>query len=451
MIKKYFLIGMMALVLKPAFAQEPATGGQVQELTLQESIKYALSNNQDVKKAIYDEQIGTQQIREARSQGLPQVSVSGGVDYYPALPTQILPGELAGMPGQDIPVKFGKDYNANGNVRLTQLLFNQSYFVGLKAAKTTQDLYRLRREMAEEDLIYNISTAYYQTLQTKEQFENIEANLQRLTELERIMELQYQNDLVAKVDVNRIKVNKTNLQNQLQTLTTSFEQQKNILKFFINMPLEQEIALTNETGGIDNVVTEAITAEQAAAQKTQFQLLQTQKQLQSYSIKNVQAGYYPTLSAYGQYGYNTQRDELFGSDVPWFKTSVVGLQVNIPIFDGFRKDAQVKQGQLELKKTEEDLSKLETNTAVELTNALAQLQNSQSSIEVQRQNVDLAQEVYNTTNDRYKEGISPLTDLLEAEVSLREAKTNLNNENLKYKIAQLNYLKARGELEILTQ
>ncbi|GAB3811719.1 hypothetical protein GCM10028895_02100 [Pontibacter rugosus] len=103
------------------------------------------------------------------------------------------------MPGEDIPVRFGKDYSANGNVKLTQLLFNQSYFVGLKAAKTSQDLYRLRKEMAQEDLIYNIGAAYYQTLQTKEQFQNIEANLKRLAELERIMTLQYKNDLVPKV------------------------------------------------------------------------------------------------------------------------------------------------------------------------------------------------------------------------------------------------------------
>lgn len=450
MIKKFFLIGASILMLRPGFAQQQATP-EKQPLTLQQSIQYALEHNQDVKKAAYDEQIGLQQVREAKSQGLPQLNVSGGVDYYPDLPTQIFPGAIFDSPGEDVPVKFGKDYNANANVRLTQLLFNQSYFVGLKAAKTTQDLYRLRTDMAEEDLIYNIGTAYYQTLQTKEQFENLEANLKRLAELERIMELQYKNDLVAKVDVNRIKVNTTNLKNQLQTLQTNFEQQKNILKFFMNMPLEQDIELVNTTNELDYLLTERITVEQATSQKIQFQLLNTQKQLQSYSIKNIQAGYYPTLSAYGQYGYQTQRDQLFDSETPWFKTSVVGLQVNIPIFDGFRKNAQVKQGQLQIQKLDQDMSKLETNTAVELTNALAQLQNSQSSIGAQQQNVDLAQEVYDTTNDRYKEGISPLTDLLDAEVSLREAKTNLNNERLKYKIAQLNYLKARGELESLTK
>jgi outer membrane protein TolC len=441
----------MLLILKPAFAQQEAGAGQVKELTLQESIQYALNNNQEVKKAAFDEQISDQQIRETKSVGLPQLSIAGGLDYFPALPTQILPGELAGQPGSDIPVQFGKDYNAKGNVQLTQLLFNKSYFVGLQAAKTAQDLYRLRSQMVQEDLIYNIGTAYLMALQTKEQFNTIDANLARLTQLEKIMQLQYENDLVKKVDVNRIKVSRVNLNNQMQSLSTAYEQQKNTLKFFMGMPLEQDINLQDATIMLESVDPATLDVAAAASSKTQFRLLNTQKHLTSLQEKNIKSGYYPTLSAYGQYGYQTQRNELFDSNIPWFKSSVVGLQLNIPIFDGFKKDAQAKQSQLEIKKLEADIELFTTDTEVTLTNAMSQLQNSQDAIEAQEQNVTLAQEVYDTTSELYKEGLSPLTDLLEAEVSLREAKTNLNNEVLKFKIAQLNYLQATGELQTLTK
>lgn len=441
----------MLLFLSPAFAQqEQPTGGQIKALTLQESIQYALNNNQEVKKAAYDEQISKQLIRETKSVGLPQVSATGGLDYFPALPTQILPGELAGQPGEDIPVQFGKDYNAKGNLEVSQLLFNKSYFVGLQAAKTTQDLYRLRSQMVQEDIIYNIGTAYLMALQTKEQFNTIDANLERLTQLEKIMQLQYENDLVKKVDVNRIKVSRVNLDNQMQSLSTTFEQQKNMLKFFMGMPLEQDIELQDATIMLEKADA-ILDANAAAARKTQFQLLNTQKQLTSLQEKNIKSGYYPTLAAYGQYGYQTQRNELFDSNVPWFKSSVIGLQVNIPIFDGFKKDAQAKQARLEMLKLDEDMEQFTTNTAVTLTNAVSQLQNSEDAITAQEGNVALAQEVYDTTNQLYKEGLSPLTDLLEAEVQLREAKTNLNNEVLKFKIAQLNYLQATGELQTLTQ
>src|SRR5690606_16382613 len=125
------------------------------------------------------------------------------------------------------------------------------------------------------------------------------------------------------------------------------------------------------------------------------------------------------------------------------------VQLNIPIFDGMRKHSQIKQTEYTLKSLEADRQKLTKNLEVALENSISQLQNSSSSIAAQEQNVALAQEVYDTTNDLYKEGISPLTDLLEAEVSLREAKTNLNNEMLKYQLAQLGYLKATGDLNTL--
>jgi outer membrane protein TolC len=180
-------------------------------------------------------------------------------------------------------------------------------------------------------------------------------------------------------------------------------------------------------------------------------LLQKQRELTALKAKNIKAGYYPSLSAYGRYGYQTQRDELFNSETPWFKTSVVGLKLNIPIFDGFKKDAQIKQAVLEQQKLESDIQKFNKNTAVQLSNAVSQLGNSQNTITAQQENVKLAQEVYDTTNSLYKEGLAPLSDLLNAETSLREALTNLNNEQLKYQVAQLNYLKAKGELESLTK
>jgi outer membrane protein TolC len=242
-----------------------------------------------------------------------------------------------------------------------------------------------------------------------------------------------------------------NLENQRQSLRTAFEQQKNMLKFFMGMPLEEEIGLKDATIMLESVDPATVDVAAATAGKTQFKLLNTQKHLTSLQEKNIMSGYFPTLSAYGQYGYQTQRNELFDSNIPWFKSSVIGLQLNIPIFDGFKKDAQAKQAQLEMRKLDEDMDQFTTSTAVTLTNAVSQLQNSQDAIQAQEKNVGLAQEVYETTNQLYKEGLSPLTDLLEAEVQLREAKTNLNNEVLKFKIAQLNYLQATGELQTLTK
>ena len=86
-----------------------------------------------------------------------------------------------------------------------------------------------------------------------------------------------------------------------------------------------------------------------------------------------------------------------------------------------------------------------------LDNAITQMQTSLASIQAQERNVGLAQEVYRNTNELYKEGLAPLTDVLDTEVSLREAQTNLTNERLKYQLAQLTFLRAKGELNTLTK
>ncbi|MBF9254548.1 TolC family protein [Pontibacter sp. 172403-2] len=435
--------------MQPVMAQTQQPEGKM-ELTLQEAVKYAIEHNEDVAKANLDQQIGQQIIREAKSNGLPQLSGYGTLDYYPALPTQILPGALAGRE-EDIAVKFGKDFNSSAGVEFTQMLFSKSYFVGLEAAKSTKDLYRLRAEMAEEDVMYNVGTAYFGVLQTQEQFNNINANLEKLAQLEKILTLQYQNDMVKKVDVSRVTVNITNLQTQKEALLTALEQQKNMLKFFMGMPLDQDINLADATITLDNTAPAAVIPGEISRNRVQLELLQKQKELTGLQASNIKAGYYPSLSAYGRYGYQVQRDDLFSNEQPWYPVSVVGLKLSVPIFDGFRKDAQIKQANLEMQKLDMDIQKFNKNTAVELTNAISQLQNSQHAIAAQKGNVDLAQEVYDTTNKLYKEGISPLTELLDAEVALREAQTNLNNEKLKYQVAQLSYLKAKGDLETLTK
>ena len=429
--KKFILAGLMLGLWGGLQAQDTPLNDRV--LSLRESIQYALEQSEEIQKARYDEEIADERIKEVKGSGLPQISGTGSFDYYPSLPTQILPGAMFGAEG-DIPVQFGKDFNVSGGVQLNQMLFNKSFFVGLQAAKSTEDLYRLQRELTEEEVIYNVSSSYLQILQTQENFKTIEANLERLSQLEKILQLQYENDLTRKVDVNRLKVNRANLKNQKQNLETTYEQQKNYLRFFMGIPLNVEFEVDGSTKGLEELVPIS-DASAAAVNRLQYQLLEKQNELNQYQIKNIQAGYYPSLSAYGNYSYMTQRNELFDSEKPWFKTAVVGLKLNVPIFDGFQKRARVRQTKLESKKIEEDLSIFRKNTEVELTNAIKQLQNSLNAIEAQRENVDLAQEVYETTNQLYKEGISPLTDLLDAEVSLREAKTNLNNEILKYKLA----------------
>lgn len=446
--KFFYLTGLLLYLLAPAAAQP---GPQPAPLSLQEAVKYALAHNETIKKALLDEQSAEARIKETKGSGLPQLHATGNLTSFPALATQLLPGELAGQPGTMIPVQFGTKYNTTGALQLQQLIFRKSFFVGLEAANTTRDLYALRTQLNEEQLIYNVSSAYLQLLQTREQFHTIDANYQRLEQLEKILKLQYENDLATRVQLNRVTVSKTNLENSRQNLTAAFEQQKNALKFFMGMPIDQALVLADGSPVLPIAQEKPEDSQLLLAERIDYKLLQAQKNLYKLNVKNIQSGYYPSLSAFGNYSYNAQRNQFnfFDGDKPWFMAASVGLQLQVPIFDGFQRRNQIRQARIEVAKVDEDLSQLARQTDMRVKNAENQMQVSLSSIQAQERNVGLAQEVYRNTHELYKEGLAPLAEVLETEVNLREAQTNLNNERLKYQLAQLTYLQATGALKTL--
>jgi outer membrane protein len=446
--KLIYLAGLFLVAFQPVMAQNQSAANKV---SLPDAIKYALANNETIKKALLDEKGAEYKIKETIGSGLPQINGTGTVTTYPALATQLLPGELAGQPGTLIPVQFGTKYNTSGGLQLQQLLFRKSFFVGLEAAQTTKDLYDLRTQMSEEEVIYNVGSAYLQLLQTKEQFSTIDANTKHLEQLEKILKLQYQNDVATKVQLNRVTVSKTNLENNRQTLTAAYDQQKNALKFFMGLPMNQDLEIADSVPTLDALVNVQADPKTILSQKIDFKLLNTQKSLYKLNVKNIASGYAPSLSAIANYSYNAQRNEFnfFDSNQPWFKAVSIGVQLNVPIFDGFQRKNQVRQAQIEVDKVDQDINQLTRNTEMGLLNAQTQMETSLSSIQAQERNVNLAQEVFRNTNELYKEGLSPLTEVLDTELSLREAQTNLNNERLKYQLAQLTYLQAKGELKTL--
>lgn len=446
--KIIILAGFLLSFYGPAFSQT-----QPSRLTMPEAIKYALANNESIKKALLDEKSAEYRIKETKGSGLPQVAGNGTLTMNPALATQLLPGELAGQPGTTIPVQFGTKYIAQGGLELQQMIFRKSFFVGLEAANTTRELYNLRTQMSQEEIMYNVSSAYLQVLQTKQQFNTLDANFNRLSQLEKMLDLQYKNDVATKVQVNRVTVNKINLENQRNTLTAALEQQKNALKFFMGMPLTQELEIVDSVVVLNTPIPTTEDAAALIASRLEFKVLNTQKSLYKLNVQNIKSGYFPSLNAFGNYAYNAQRNQfnfLDGSQ-PWFKVVSIGVRLNVPIFDGFQRRNQIRQAQVEVDKVDQDISLLSRQTEMALSNAITQMQTSLSAIQAQERNVALAQEVYRNTNELYKEGLSPLTEVLDTEVSLREAQTNLNNERLKYQLAQLTYLQAKGELATLTK
>lgn len=445
---KYLLItGLIA-----ASASELVAQDQPKSFTLKQAIEFALENNTKSIKSKLDEQESKYNIREVRSQALPQITASGTFDDNLNIPVQLLPGELIGAPGTIVEAKFGQQYTVSGGLELNQKLFDQSVIGAMKAADASTKFYSMNTARTKEEVIFQITTDYYQTLIIEENLNILKSNQEKMKKLIELAGYQHKAGVIKTVDLNRLKVNLTNSETQIQNLESDLTSQMNTMKYHMGLSISEKVILDGSSDSLnETIINNALSEGDISNGRYDYQIIKQQQLLNTLEIKNFKAGYVPTLSAYARQSYNAQRNEFnfFDAGQSWFPTTIVGMRLSIPVFDGFKKSAQVQQSKIRMQKLVQDEIDVKRAINLEYQNAISQLINSRTSMMAQRENVILAEEVYSITEDSYKQGITPLSDLLNSETELLESNNNFNASLLRYKLAQLQILKAKGQLETI--
>lgn len=425
---------------------------EVKTLTLKDAITYALENKADAKKAKLQVENGEYEIQEVRSRALPQISANGSLNYNPILQTTVIDGAGFGAPGTTIQAAFGQKWSSGAGISLNQALYDQSVFVGLKAAKSTREFYQINAQLTEEQIIEKVANAYYQVYVTRQNLNVLENNLKNTNKVKAIIQGQYDNGLAKKIDLDRTLVRISNINAQRQQTINAVALQENSLKFLIGMPIETAISIPETEF---EVTPTALSQTPDTTSRTEYLLLKKNQQLLEFQKKSIQAAFYPTLSLTGSYNYIGQ-----GPEMPWFKKpsdgvywsdyAAIGLNLHVPIFTGLGTKAKVSQADNKLKSIKVDLAETKLALDLEYENARTQIDNSIISIKNQKENAQLAQEVLTNTNNNYIQGLASLTDLLEAENELVAAQNNYTRALLDYKLAEIQLIKSKGELKTLT-
>jgi outer membrane protein TolC len=130
----------------------------------------------------------------------------------------------------------------------------------------------------------------------------------------------------------------------------------------------------------------------------------------------------------------------------WYPGTLVGLKLQVPIFDGFAVKSRAAQSKVRQQKLLIDRNQAVDAAKTEYNNATQKYFNALKTLRANEENLILAEDVLKETTLLYKEGLSPLTDLLEAESTQRQAKANYNNQLVQVRIAQLEILRASGQI-----
>src|SRR5690606_35283466 len=390
---------------------------------------------------------GKYEVAEVRASALPQIEGSASLNYNPIIGKLVFAGQS---------VTIGQPWDSQFGAQLSQQVFNQQVFTGLRAAKTTSDYYQLAANMTEEQVIETVASNYYQILVNREQLSVIDTNLKNIRVINDIVSNQYQNGLAKKIDVDRIRVNITNLENQREELINGVSLLENQLKFSMGMPIETPIVLAEEEL---KDVPELVNFDEEGNRMDrliELQVLNKQLELLDFQYKANRAEYFPTLSLVSNYNYTAMTDKFNylykSSEDPMaarFGAAAIGLSLRVPIFNGFATRARMGKAKVDYLKAEQDLFNVKQSLNLANKNAKIQLKNALNTIRSQRANMQLAQEVYASTQNNYNNGLAALTDLLDTENALTQAQNSYTQALLNYKIAEIQLKKSNGDIKSL--
>jgi outer membrane protein len=367
--------------------------------------------------------------------------VSGSFNYQNNFKQQksIIPAGVF-SPGE-LEVTFVNPYQSYTELNVDQLLVDGRYFLGLKANKAIIAISKDQVDLTEVDLKNQIAKSYYAALVARESKIIIDKNLSVVKNLLSETEAIYKAGFVEELDVDRLKLSLSNLESEQKNIELQILVTESVLKYQMGLPYEQPVELTDK---LENILTvDEVESEVNAfdpKSRIEYRMQQTQIELRGYDAKRFALGYMPGIYGNLKYGANAFSKEANVFAARWFGYGSVGLSVQVPIFDSFKKGALYQQKKLERMQLENNLKDFENASKVQVNNAFMNYQTSLENFKNQKQNLELADKIYKKVQVKYKNGVSSSFELADAESSMSEAQG-------KYIQAIYNVLTAKTDLD----
>jgi outer membrane protein len=467
MLKKWFKrYGAITLL----FISPVLTAQQRHDITIKDAVDIAFKNVADLKNAQLDYQITEARNKEVTGLAYPQVSASLQGNHYLSLPLIQFPDatELSiydvlkreGVKdGSGNPItgdgqfnvrsfSFFSPWNVNMGGSIQQLLFEPQVLVGLQARKTLLESSGLQIKVTEDKVREAVHKNYYAVLIAEKQIWFVQESLKRLKKLSGDMEVMYKNGFVERLDIDKTTVSVNNTKAVETQLKNGIAIGYALLKMSMGLSQSDTLVLKDSLSTED--IKQGLLENFSYEDRNEIKLLNKARDLQQYDIKRYKLSYFPTIAAFYNFQEVGQRSSAAtqAGNKPWFwyNTSLVGLNINVPIFDGGQKKQKIRQSQFTLEKLENSLDNAKKGIDLERTIAKNTLTNALLNLDTQEDNMKLAQKVYDTEKKKYEAGLGSSFSILQADTELQQAQSNFFRSLYDAIIARVTYLKALGKL-----
>lgn len=414
--------------------------------TLQQCIDTAQAYNKNLQ--IYRNTIlsSQEQEQEAKANLYPKLSVQADYKYFMELPHQLMPLSALNpqvTQGEFREIQFGVPHNINAHVQLVLPLYNAQIFGGIQNTKIAGELSQLQYKKTEEQVIFDITTLYYNAQVLNHQLMFIDSNIINVNKLLKNLQLLHEQLMVRGTEVNKVKLQADQLATQKDVISNKYEQVLNALKLQMGVPLNREVDLETE-------IIFTLLPNDNIQLTTDIQMIKVQNKLLNSQLKTLQQSrYLPSLNLIASYGasgfgYDKKPDNF----LRFYSMGFAGVQLTYPLFNGTVTIRKMNQKKWEIKNNELQTQLISEKNQMEIENASRQKNTAIVTVINTENQIQQAQAIYNQTILQQKQGTANLTDVLIADNTLREAQQNHLSAIIDYLKSDLELRKFTGQLRV---
>ncbi len=419
---------------------------QAQEVwTLKQCIDTAQVHNKNLQINRNNISISEQREKEAKANLIPKITINADYKYFMELPTQLMPMNAlnpSAPEGQFRDLQFGVPHNINANIQLAIPLYNPQIYGAIENTKIANELTQLQYQKTEEQVLFDITTLYYNAQILKHQLDFMDSNLINSNRLLQNMELLKSQLLATGSDVNKVKLQTEQLTTQRENVYSKYLQVLNALKMNMGISLEENITVVTD-------IFQPTLTDNSSRNSLDLQLINTQNKLLNNELKILnRSRYLPSLNfiaSYGTTGFGY--DKTPNDFLDFYPIGFAGIQLSYPLFNGTVTQRKINQKKLEIKNNELQAQLISDKNEMEIENAIRQRTISQNTIMNTENQIDLAKTIYDQTILQQKQGTASLTDVLLADNALREAQQNYLNAIIDFLKADLEFKKLTGTIK----
>jgi outer membrane protein len=427
-----------------------ASKAQTQKFSLDEALQFAMENSYVLKNSQNDITLAQKEVWKTVTIGLPQVSGTANYNKFLDLPVSLIPGEFFGEdPGTYIPVKFGQDYSSDFGFTVNQLIFDGSYIVGVNSTKIYLNLTKHAHEKTEIEIRDAVTQAYYMVLIGQQNLKVMVENLENVKKLYVETKAYYENGFREEMDVDQMRILVKNAENEILKAEREISIAKVVLKYAMGYKMDDEIELSDNLNKfLQPLTSSGATGSFDISNHIDYRLATTNFQVSEKLLKLEKMTFIPSLSGFYSYSKTAYGNNanLFKSNVSWFPSSLVGLQLTVPVFNSGQKVFKVQQAKIELEKATNDRKLAETTLQKDFLTAVAEMETAVEKYENDKENRRLAEKILEKSKIKFNNGLTSSTELSQLESQYLQTYGSYVGSVMQLLQADLKLKKAMGEL-----